>query len=87
MQSAQLRVLKRIVSFTVSSPVFLPEQEQDEDPSDLQVHVDVSLPGTPLSSDVSGRSSRSAVSVTATTPTYIRLEEGTGPTTVTTIPT
>ena len=51
------------------------------------VHVDVSLPGTPLSSDVSGRSSRSAVSVTATTPTYIRLEEGTGPTTVTTIPT
>ena len=87
MQSAQLRVLKRIVSFTVSSPVFLPEQEQDEDPSDLQVHVDVSLPGTPLSSDVSGRSSRSAVSVTATTPTNIRLEEGTGPTTVTTIPT
>lgn len=87
MQSAQLRVLKRIVSFTVSSPVFLPEQEQDEDPSDLQVHVDVSLPGTPLSSDVSGRSSRSAVSVTATTPTYIRLEEGTGPTTVTAIPT
>lgn len=87
MQSAQLRVLKRIVSFTVSSPVFLPEQEQDEDPSDLQVHVDVSLPGTPLSSDVSGRSSRSAVSVTATTPTYIRLEEGTGPTTVTTIST
>lgn len=87
MQSAQLRVLKRIVSFTVSSPLFLPEQEQDEDPSDLQVHVDVSLPGTPLSSDVSGRSSRSAVSVTATTPTYIRLEEGTGPTTVTTIPT
>ena len=87
MQSAQLRVLKRIVSFTVSSPVFLPEREQDEDPSDLQVHVDVSLPGTPLSSDVSGRSSRSAVSVTATTPTYIRLEEGTGPTTATTIPT
>lgn len=81
-------MLKRIVSFTVLSPVFLPEQEQDEDPSDLPVHVDVSLPGTPLSSDISGRSSRSAVSVTATTPTYIRLEEGTGQTTtVTTIPT
>ena len=86
-ETPAIQVLKRIVSFTVSSPVFLPEQEQDEDPSDLQVHVDVSLPGTPLSSDVSGRSSRSAVSVTATTPTYIRLEEGTGPTTVTTIPT
>lgn len=85
-ETPAVQVLKRIVSFTVSSPVFLPEQEQDEDPSDL-VHVDVSLPGTPLSSDVSGRSSRSAVSVTATTPTYIRLEEGTGPTTVTTIPT
>ena len=80
-------MLKRVVSFTGSSPVFLPEQEQDEDPSDPQVHVDVSLPGTPLSSDISGRSSRSAASVTATTPTYIRLEEGTGQATVTTIPT
>ena len=60
------------------------EPEQDED---LQVHVDVSLPGTPLSSDISGRSSLSAGSVSATTPTYIRLEEGTEEATVTTIPT
>jgi len=69
----------------VACPVFTGEPEQDEDPQDLQVHVDVSLPGTPLSSDVSGRSSLSAGSVSATTPTYIRLEEGEA--TVTTIPT
>lgn len=67
--------------------MFTGEPEQDEDAQDLQVHVDVSLPGTPLSSDISGRSSRSAGSVSATTPTYIRLEEGTGETSVTTIPT
>ena len=71
---------------TVASPV-TEELEQEEDAQDLQVHVDVSLPGTPLSSDISGRSSRSAGSVSATTPTYIRLEEGTGEATVTTIPT
>ncbi|KAJ7340193.1 hypothetical protein OS493_002924 [Desmophyllum pertusum] len=71
----------------VASPVFTLEPEQDEDVQDLQVHVDVSLPGTPLSSDISGRSSLSAGSASATTPTYIRLEEGTGETTVTTIPT
>lgn len=70
-----------------ASPVFTGEPEQDEDAHDLQVHVDVSLPGTPLSSDISGRSSLSAGSVSATTPTYIRLEEGTGEATVTTIPT
>lgn len=70
-----------------ASPVFTGELEQEEDAQDLQVHVDVSLPGTPLSSDISGRSSRSAGSVSATTPTYIRLEEGTGEATVTTIPT
>ena len=67
--------------------MFTGEPEQDEDAQDLQVHVDVSLPGTPLSSDISGRSSLSAGSVSATTPTYIRLEEGTGEATVTTIPT
>ena len=71
---------------TVASPV-TGELEQEEDAQDLPVHVDVSLPGTPLSSDISGRSSRSAGSVSATTPTYIRLEEGTGEATVTTIPT
>lgn len=70
----------------VPAPVFSSEQEQDEDSQELHVHVDVSLPGTPLSSDISGRSSLSAGSVTATTPTYIRLEEGTGQATVTTIP-
>ncbi|KAL9957087.1 hypothetical protein ACROYT_G038679 [Oculina patagonica] len=70
-----------------TSPVLTGEPEPEEDSQDLQVHVDVSLPGTPLSSDVSGRSSLSAGSVSATTPTYIRLEEGTGETTVTTIPT
>jgi len=68
-------------------PVFTGKPEEDEDAQDLQVHVDVSLPGTPLSSDISGRSSLSAGSVSATTPTYIRLEEGTGEATVTTIPT
>jgi len=72
---------------SVSAPVFSTEQRQDEDSTDLQVHVDVSLPGTPLSSDISGRSSLSAGSVTVTTPTCIRFEEGTGEATVTTIPT
>lgn len=63
------------------------EAEQFEDAQDLQVHVDVSLPGTPLSSDISGRSSLSAGSASATTPTYIRLEEGTGEASVTILPT
>lgn len=72
---------------SVACPVFTGKPEEDEDAQDLQVHVDVSLPGTPLSSDISGRSSLSAGSVSATTPTYIRLEEGTGEATVTTIPT
>ena len=79
--------MKAFVSLTVSAPVFSTEQRQDEDSTDLQVHVDVSLPGTPLSSDISGRSSLSAGSVTVTTPTCIRFEEGTGEATVTTIPT
>lgn len=57
-------------------PVFANDPGQEDDSQDHQVHVDVSLPGTPLSSDLSGRSSRSAGSVSATTPTYIRLDEG-----------
>lgn len=57
-------------------PVFANDPGQEDDSQDHQVHVDVSLPGTPLSSDLSGRSSRSAGSVSTTTPTYIRLDEG-----------
>ncbi|XP_022780221.1 RING finger protein 157-like [Stylophora pistillata] len=71
----------------VVNPVLTKEAEQFEDAQDLQVHVDASLPGTPLSSDVSGRSSLSAGSASATTPTYIRLEEGTGEVSVTVLPT
>ena len=56
--------------------------ERDDEVAELQVHVDVSLPGTPLSSVNSGRSSRSnasANSMTATTPTCVRLEEAETP--------
>ncbi|KAK2571929.1 E3 ubiquitin-protein ligase MGRN1 [Acropora cervicornis] len=63
-------------------PVFSSSKTQEDDSQDHKVHVDVSLPGTPLSSDLSGRSSRSAGSITATTPTYVRLEETTGEATV-----
>lgn len=63
-------------------PVFSSSKTQEDDSQEHQVHVDVSLPGTPLSSDLSGRSSRSAGSITATTPTYVRLEETTGEATV-----
>ena len=76
-----------LCSSSVVSPVMTKEAEQFEDTQDLQVHVDVSLPGTPLSSDISGRSSLSAGSASATTPTYIRLEEGTGEASVTVLPT
>ncbi|XP_015752852.1 PREDICTED: E3 ubiquitin-protein ligase MGRN1-like [Acropora digitifera] len=65
-----------------TAPVLSSPKTQEDDSQDNQVHVDVSLPGTPLSSDLSGRSSRSAGSITATTPTYVRLEETTGEATV-----
>lgn len=54
--------------------------EDSEEPQEVQVHVDVSLPGTPLGSENSvhsGCSNKSNVSasVSAATPTCVRLEE------------
>ena len=56
------------------------EEEGDELP-ELQVHVDISLPGTPQSSETSGRSSRSNisnhsfVSAVPATPTHVQLDD------------
>ncbi|KXJ08562.1 RING finger protein 157 [Exaiptasia diaphana] len=55
-------------------------EDEDDEPQELQVHVDVSLPGTPLGSENSvhsGCSHKSNVSssLVAATPTCVRLEE------------
>ena len=63
------------------SPVLSEENEEVDELPELQVHVDVSLPGTPLSSETSGRSSRSNISshssgsIVPATPTHVRLED------------
>ncbi|KAK3733199.1 hypothetical protein QZH41_019683 [Actinostola sp. cb2023] len=55
-------------------------EDDDDEPREVQVHVDVSLPGTPLGSENSVHSdcshkSNTSPSMAAATPTCVRLEE------------